>query len=67
MPETIFWWVFTPACVFAFFFSYGMVEDLIRKCIRAEGDRKVRQSPTEPLPLGSTNPSGDGHDRSLLH
>ncbi len=25
MPETIFWWVFTLACVFAFFFSYGMV------------------------------------------
>ena len=25
MSETIFWWVFTLACVFAFFFSYGMV------------------------------------------
>jgi len=35
MPETIFWWVFTLACVFAFFFSYGMLEDLIRKWFRA--------------------------------
>jgi len=35
MPETIFWWVFTLAGVFAFFFSYGMVEDLIRKWFRA--------------------------------
>jgi len=25
MKETIFWWVFTLACVFAFFFGYGMV------------------------------------------
>ncbi len=29
MPETIFWWVFILACVSPFFFSYGMVEDLI--------------------------------------
>ena len=27
MPETIFWSVFTLAGVFAFFFSYGMVEN----------------------------------------
>ena len=26
MPEKIFSWVYTLACVFAFFFSYGMVE-----------------------------------------
>jgi len=25
MPETIFWWVFTPACKFGFFLSYGMI------------------------------------------
>ena len=31
MPEAIFWWVFTLACVFAFIFAYGMVEDLIRQ------------------------------------
>jgi len=31
IPQTIFWWVFTLAGVFAFFFSYGMVEDLIRE------------------------------------
>ncbi len=29
MPETIFYWIFSLAYVFAFFFSYGMVEDLI--------------------------------------
>jgi len=33
MKETIFWWVFTLASVFVFFFSYGMVEDLIRKWV----------------------------------
>jgi len=25
MGETIFWWGFNLACVFAFFFSYGMI------------------------------------------
>jgi len=25
MPKTIYWWVFTLACVFAFFFSYGRI------------------------------------------
>ena len=30
MPETIFWWVFTLACMFAFFFSYGMVENVLQ-------------------------------------
>ncbi len=35
MPETIFWWPFTFACVFAFFFSYGIVENMlqiVREC-----------------------------------
>jgi hypothetical protein len=31
MLETIFWWIFTLACVLAFFFAYGMVENLIRQ------------------------------------
>jgi len=46
MPETIFWWVFTLACVFAFFFSYGMVESIaVSWFFSAEGD--IRQnSPT---------------------
>ncbi len=30
MAETTFYWLFTLACVFAFFFSYGMVEDLVK-------------------------------------
>jgi len=34
MPETIFWWVFALACIFALFFSYGKVENLIRKRFR---------------------------------
>ena len=27
MPEKIFLWIFTPASLFALFFSYGMVEE----------------------------------------
>jgi len=28
MAETIFWWVFLFTCIFGFFFSYGVVENL---------------------------------------
>ena len=44
MTETIFWWVFTLACVFTFFFSYGMVEDLIRGWLRRLHARKIRET-----------------------
>ena len=30
MDETIFWWIFLSACVLAFFFSYGMVENMLQ-------------------------------------
>ncbi len=33
MAEIIFWWLFTPICLFAFLFSYGMGEGLSREWI----------------------------------
>jgi len=65
MPETIFWWVFTLACVFAFFFSYGIVENLIRKWIK---DRQTSSpKPKSPTTDNSPDPRGNGHADSVLH
>ncbi len=65
MPETIFWWVFTLACVFAFFFSYGMVEDLIRQWYGNCQTRK--QKPTSRIIDNSSDPNGNGHSDLVLH
>jgi len=65
MPETIFWWVFTLAGVFAFFFSYGMVEDLIRQWLRGRQTSKPNLTPT--IIDNSPDPSGNGHADSVLH
>ncbi len=40
MPETLFWWIFLLACIFAIFFGYGMVEGLIRKWVSIGGSKK---------------------------
>ncbi len=65
MAETIFWWVFTLAGVFAFFFSYGMVEDLIRTWHSNRQTRK--QKPTSRIIDNSSDHSGNGHSDLVLH
>jgi len=65
MPETIFWWVFTLACVFAFFFSYGMGEDLIRKWLSSRHASKPNLTPT--IIDNSPDPSGNGHSDYVVH
>jgi len=65
IPEIAFWWVFSLACVFAFFFSYGMVEDLIRTWY---GNRQtMKQKPTSRIIDNSPDPRGNGHADYLLH
>ena len=65
MSETIFWWVFTLACVFGFVFSYGMVEDLIRNWYSNRQTNK--QKPTPRIIDNSPDPSGNGHADSVIH
>jgi len=65
MPETIFWWVFTVAGLFAFFFSYGMVEDLIRNWHSNRQTRK--EKPSLRVVNSSPDPRGNGHSDSVLH
>ena len=65
MPETIFWRVFTLACIFAFFFSYGMVEDLIRTWHSNRQTRK--QKPISRIIDNSPDPSGNGHSDFVIH
>jgi len=65
MPETIFWWVFALAGVFAFFFSYGIVEDLIRTWHSNRQTRK--QKPTSTTTDNSPDPSGNGHSDFVIH
>ena len=65
MPETIFWWVFTLAGVFAFFLSYGMVEDLIRQWLR--GRQTTKQKPTLTTTDNSPDLSGNGHFDYVVH
>jgi len=64
MVETIFWWIFTIAGVFAFFFSYGIVEDLI--CEWAD-KRRFKQQRVAPRNTTSPDPGGNGHADSVLH
>lgn len=68
MAETIFWWIFVLACVFAFFLCYGMIEDLISQGLRARRSRKAGESPPPASPLRVHEHGGNGHgDASLLH
>jgi len=65
MLETVLWWIFLLSCVFAFFFSYGMVEDLVCKWISDRQTRKQKPSPRIPDP--NPDPRGNGHSDSVLH
>ena len=65
MSETIFWWIFTVGCVFAFFFSYGMVEDLIRQWLTSRKSKEEKPAPGAPH--GSADSKGDGQSKLLLH
>jgi hypothetical protein len=65
MAETIFWWVFLFACVLAFFFGFGMVEDLSRKWHvrwRSRKDKLVSRAFRN-----SPDPKGNGNSDSLIH
>jgi len=65
MPETILYWLFLLACIFAFWFGYGIVEDLIRTWY---GNRKTRkQKPTPKMIDKSPDPSGNGHSDLMIH
>jgi len=64
MPETIFVWVLTLPSVFAFFFSYGMVEDVIRTWY---GNRQTRKQKPIPRIDSSPDPSGNGHSDYVHH
>ncbi len=65
MAETILWWLFLLVCIFAFWFGYGMVEDLIRKWVSNRQARKQKLTPK--MIDNSPDPSGNGHADSLLH
>jgi len=64
MAETILWWLFLIFCTFAFFFGYGIVGNLIRRCIRGRQTRK--KSPNAKID-NSPDPSGNGHAETALH
>ncbi len=64
MAETIFWWTFLFACIFAFFFGYGIVENLIRRWASRGRSRKQRNAPRI---ANSPDPRGNGHADSMLH
>jgi len=66
MLETIFYWVFLITCIFAFFFSYGIVEDLIRKWSRGLHTRG-KQTLTPVTIDKSPDPWGNGHGDYVLH
>jgi len=65
MAETIFWWVFTLAGAFVFFFSYGMVENLIRKWSRARQTSEPKLTPT--IIDNSPDARGNGHSDYVIH
>jgi len=67
MPETIFWWLFTLACVFGFFSSYGIVEDLICKWVRCRRSRVVTKSTATTSPLQGRDRRGNGCSEGLLY
>ena len=65
MVETTLWWIFLFACVFAFFFSYGIVEEVIRKWLR---DRQTRKPKLTPRVVDiSPDPKGNGHSDFVRH
>jgi len=63
MPETIFWWVFTLACIFGFFFAYGIIESWIREWVASRQTRKQVSRAIDNSP----EPKGNGYGDSLLH
>jgi len=62
MLETIFYWFFILACIFVFFFGYGIIESWIRKRVSGRKEkaagRKLEESPY---------PRGNGHEDSITH
>jgi len=65
MAEAIFWWFFTLACIFGFFFSYGMFENLICKWVR---DRQTRKQKLTHRTIDRIpNPEGIGHGDHIRH
>jgi len=45
MTERILWGLFLFTCIFAFFFGYGIVENLIRKWTRGRQIRRQKAAP----------------------
>jgi len=65
MVETTLYWIFLLTCVFAFWFGYGMVEDLIRTWY---GSRQTRKQKIIPKMIdNSPDPKGNGHSDFVLH
>jgi len=65
MAETILWWLFLLLCIFAFWFGYGMVEDLIRTWY---GNRQTRKQKPNPRRIdNSPDPRGNGHSDYVIH
>jgi len=65
MVETTLWWLFLFACIFAFWFGYGIVEDLIRTWY--SNHRPSKQKPTSRIIDHSPDPKGNGHSDSVIH
>jgi len=64
MVETTLWWIFLLSCIFALWFGYGIVEDLIRTWY---SNRQIRNQKPIPRIDHSPDPSGNGHSDFVIH